>query len=154
MLKPGQPAPDFHLQGHDGREHSLSDFRGKKLVLYFYPKDMTPGCTDEACQFRDRHESMIEEKAAVAGISPDPPEKHKLFAEKHRLPFLLLSDETRKTAKAYKAWGKKQMYGKEYEGILRTTFIIDPKGNIAHVFEKVKVTGHAEKVFAVLQEMK
>jgi peroxiredoxin Q/BCP len=151
MLKTGQPAPDFHLPGHDGKIYSLSGFKGKFVVLYFYPKDMTSGCTTEACEFRDRHDDLIRRKAVVIGVSPDPLQKHVQFIDKHQLPYLLLSDEDHKTAKAYKVWGKKKMYGREYEGILRTTFIIDPNGIIIRIFEKVKVTGHAGEVLAALQ---
>lgn len=154
MLKTGQPAPDFSLPGHDGVIHTLSGYKGKTVVLYFYPKDMTPGCTDEACQFRDIHDRLLREKAVVIGVSPDPPEKHVRFIEKYQLPFLLLSDQDHKTARAYKAWGKKKMYGKEYQGILRTTFIIGPEGNIAHIFEKVKVTGHAAEILETMKSFK
>lgn len=151
MLKPGQPAPDFNLTGHDGKEYSLSGFRGKTIILYFYPKDMTPGCTDEACQFRDYHAAANARQAVIIGVSPDPPAKHKQFADKYQLPFLLLSDTDHKTARAYKAWGKKKLYGKEYEGVLRTTVIIDPQGIIVRVFEKVKVAGHAADVLNAIE---
>lgn len=153
MLKIHQPAPDFRLPDASGTFHALSDFRGHTVVLYFYPKDMTSGCTDEACQFRDHHSEIQSLGAVILGISPDPPEKHKRFIEKHHLPFILLSDEKHQIAKVYQVWGKKKMYGKETEGIHRTTFIIDAEGRIRHIFEKVKVAGHAEEVFQKLKAL-
>jgi len=152
MPKPGQVAPDFELPSDRGEKIRLSDFRGKKVVLYFYPKDMTSGCTKEACSFRDNYPQYEEQGAVILGVSPDSPQSHVRFKSKYNLPFLLLSDEDHKVAEQYGVWGEKQMYGRAYQGILRTTFVIDEEGKIAKVFTKVKPEGHGEEVLGVLAD--
>ncbi|MFC4619260.1 thioredoxin-dependent thiol peroxidase [Camelliibacillus cellulosilyticus] len=147
MLKAGQKAPDFTLESTTGEEISLSDFKGKNVVLYFYPKDMTPGCTTEACDFRDRHEDLLKLGAVVLGISPDPVAEHQKFTEKHGLPFPLLADTDHQVAETYGSWQLKKNFGKEYMGIQRSTFVIDKDGNIAKVWPKVKVEGHVQDVY-------
>src|SRR5712692_6300749 len=149
-LEDGIKAPDFTLQSLDGKEISLKDFRGKKVVLYFYPKDMTPGCTVEACSFRDNIGLLRKKGAEVLGVSIDDIESHKKFAQKYNLQFPLLSDEKKEVVTRYGVWKEKSMYGKKYMGIERTTFIIDEKGNIAHIFPKVKVEGHTEEILNAL----
>ena len=151
MLKPGQKAPDFKLTDTNGDTVVLSELLGQKVVLYFYPKDDTPGCTKEACSFNDDIKKFKKKKIAVFGISPDDNKSHLKFTEKFSLGFPLLSDTDHKVAEKYGAWGKKKLYGREYDGILRSTFIIDEKGYIQHVFDKVKVEIHAEEVLAVIQ---
>lgn len=150
MLKAGDRAPEFTLETADGKKLSLKDFKGKKIVLYFYPKDMTPGCTKETCSFSENIARLRKKGAEVIGVSADSVSSHKKFTEKYGLQFPLLSDESKKTLKAYGVWKEKSMYGKKYMGIERTTFIIEEKGKIAHVFEKVKVDGHTEEVLGVL----
>ena len=145
-------APDFTLPASNGEHVTLSQFRGKYVVLYFYPKDMTPGCTTEACHFRDHYETLTKLGAVVIGISPDSLERHKKFIEKHNLPFLLLSDEKQDVAKAYHVWKLKKNFGKEYMGIERSTFLIDPNGHIIKEWRKVKVNGHVEEVLGALKE--
>lgn len=150
MLKVGDKAPAFTLKDDTGSPVSLRDFKGKKVVLYFYPKDLTPGCTVEACDFRDASVQMKKKKAVVLGVSKDPVSMHEKFRDKHELNFPLLSDEDGKVCEAYGVWQQKSMYGKKYMGISRTTFVIGPTGKIEHVFEKVKVKGHSEEVLNVL----
>lgn len=151
MLKSGDKAPDFKLLNDKGEEVSLSQFLGKKeVVLYFYPKDNTPGCTTEACSFRDNIPKFTSKNAVILGISPDSVKSHQGFIQKQKLNFNLLSDPESKVAKAYGAWGEKSMYGKKYMGILRTTFLIGKDGKIKKVFEKVKPEGHAQEVLAAL----
>jgi len=151
MLKVGDKAPDFKLLNDKGEEVSLSQFAGKKeVVLYFYPKDNTPGCTTEACSFRDNIPKFTSKSAVILGISPDSVKSHQGFIQKQKLNFNLLSDPEGKVAKAYGAWGEKSMYGKKYMGILRTTFLIGKDGKIKKVFEKVKPEGHAQEVLAAL----
>jgi peroxiredoxin Q/BCP len=150
MLKPGNIAPEFTLLSHKNETITLSTLRGKKVVLYFYPKDDTSGCTKEACGFRDNLPKIETQKAIILGVSPDSVESHQKFIKKYDLNFTLLSDTEHQVAEAYGVWGEKQMYGKNYWGILRTTFIINEKGVIEHVFEKVKVDGHAEEVLVKL----
>jgi len=151
MLKVGDKAPDFTLKSDHDKEVSLKDFLGKSdVVLYFYPKDNTPGCTKEACSFRDNIQPIQAKNAVVLGISPDSVKSHQSFVKKQNLNFTLLSDPDNKVAEAYGAWGEKSMYGKKYMGILRSTFVIGKDGNIKHVFEKVKPDGHAEEVIQVL----
>jgi len=151
MLKPGDKAPTFTLKSDKGEDVSLSDFIGKSdVVLYFYPKDNTSGCTKEACSFRDNIELIQTKNAVVLGVSPDSLKSHQNFINKQNLNFTLLSDPDHKVAEAYGAWGEKKMYGKTYWGILRTTFVIGKNGIIKHVFEKVKPDSHAEEVLAVL----
>lgn len=146
MLQPGTKAPTFSLPDQDGKIHSLSDYAGKKVLLYFYPKDDTPGCTTEACEFRDGYEEFQKMGLVVLGVSKDSIKSHKKFAEKFSLPFPLLSDESGEVIRAYGSWGKKKFMGREYEGILRNSFLIDEKGAIAKVYESVKPKEHAEEV--------
>jgi peroxiredoxin Q/BCP len=150
MLKAGDQAPDFKAATDSGEAVSLKDFRGKKVVLYFYPKDNTPGCTREACDFRDAISRFKKKGVVVLGISPDSIESHKKFKAKFELPFPLLADEDHKIAEAYGAWGEKSMYGKKFLGIIRSTFLIDEKGKIAEAFEKVKVDGHVDQLLGTV----
>lgn len=149
-LKIGENAPKFALTAGDGTNHALSDFRGKKVVLYFYPKDDTPGCTREACSFRDRWSLLRRKGAVVIGISVDSPESHKKFVEKYDLPFLLLSDDKKKVVRAYGVWKEKSLYGRKFMGTERTTVVVDEKGKIASIFPKVRVDGHVDEVLATL----
>lgn len=149
-LKVGDKAPDFSLPTGGGEVLALKDFRGKKVVLYFYPKDNTSGCTKEACSFRDNMGPLKKKGAVVLGVSADSVDSHRKFAEKFDLPFPLLSDEKKEMLKSYGVWKQKSMYGKKYYGIERTTFIIDEKGKIAQIFPKVKVDGHTEEILRVL----
>ncbi|WP_181350726.1 thioredoxin-dependent thiol peroxidase [Thalassobacillus sp. CUG 92003] len=151
-LEKGNQAPDFELKANNGETVRLSDYQGKNVVLYFYPKDMTPGCTTEACDFRDHHESFAELDAVILGISPDPVESHEKFINKHDLPFLLLADEDHEAAEKYGVWKLKNNFGKEYYGIERSTFIIDKEGNLAEEFRKVKVEGHVEAALNYIKE--
>jgi peroxiredoxin Q/BCP len=151
MLKQGDKAPAFALPADDGSTIALKDLKGKKVVLYFYPKDDTSGCTKEACGFRDSWKDVQRLGAVVLGVSPDGLVSHGKFKKKYSLPFPLLADESHEVAEAYGAWGEKSMYGKKYMGILRSTFIIDEQGRIAKVFEKVKPEGHAAEVLAALE---
>lgn len=150
MLKVGSKAPDFRLPASDGSIISLSDLKGKKVVLYFYPKDDTPGCTKEACSFRDNLSRVKKKGAVVLGISKDSSASHQKFSEKYDLSFPLLSDEKLEVIKSYGAWLQKSMMGRKFMGIERTTFVIDEKGIISHIFPKVKVEGHAEEVLKIL----
>ena len=150
MLKAGDRAPDFSGTDQNGKSIRLSDYKGSKVVLYFYPKDMTPGCTVEACAFRDGHGALRKKGAVVLGVSKDGAASHKKFIEKHELPFSLISDESGEIVKAYGAWGEKSMYGKKYMGILRITYVIGADGRIAAVFPKVKPATHADEVLAAL----
>lgn len=152
MVKAGQKAPDFALLASDGTRTRLREFRGKRVILYFYPKDHTPGCTREACDFRDNFTRLNKLHVAVIGVSPDSPRSHQRFAEKHALPFLLLSDEAKEVAKTYGVWKKKKLYGREFMGISRTTFIIDAAGTVLQVFENVKVRGHVERIIEYLTQ--
>ena len=136
-LKPGDPAPDFALSDQDDKPVKLKDFRGKRLVVYFYPKADTPGCTTQSCALRDAHPGLKKLKAAVVGISPDTPAKQKKFDDKYDLGFPLLADENHKVASAWGVWGDKTMYGKKFKGIIRSAFVVDEKGRIAGAFYKV-----------------
>lgn len=149
-LPSGIPAPVFTLPDETGTLRSLSDFRGAPVVLYFYPKDDTPGCTVEACSFRDGYAEYRRAGVTVLGISPDSSKKHTRFIEKFSLPFPLLADEDHKVCELYQVWGPKKFMGREYEGVYRTTYLIDAAGNIARVFENVKPEGHAEEVLAAV----
>lgn len=151
MLKPGDKAPDFKLTADNGKTVSLKDFKDKKVVLYFYPKDMTSGCTAEACDFRDNIKKIEKNNAVVLGVSADDTQSHIKFKDKYDLPFTLLSDESKKMLEDYGVWQEKSMYGRKYMGIVRTTFIIDGKGKIEKVYEKVKVAGHVEDIISSLQ---
>jgi len=151
MLKEGLKAPAFTLPDSNGEKVSLKDFAGKKIVLYFYPKDNTSGCTSEACAFRDEFLNFKKLKAAVLGVSADSVESHKKFSDKHELPFILLSDTDKKVLEKYGVWKEKSMYGRKYMGIERTTVVIDENGKIVKIFPKVKVTGHVEEVLRVLK---
>lgn len=151
-LEIGQAAPDFTLKASSGQEVSLSDYKGKNIVLYFYPKDMTPGCTTQACDFRDQHEQFADVNAVIIGISPDPIERHHKFIEKHGLPFILLADEENIAAELYGVWKLKKNFGKEYMGIERSTFIIDQSGNLVNEWRKVKVKGHVEEALQYIRE--
>lgn len=145
-FEPGQTVPDFTLPSSSGKDVSLSDFKGKKVVLYFYPKDMTPTCTTESCDFRDASEDFKSADTVIVGISPDPVSRHLKFIEKHGLPFLLLSDEEHTVAEKYGVWKLKKMYGKSYMGVERSTFLIDEQGKLIKEWRKVKVKGHIEDV--------
>ena len=148
----GKQVEDFTLLNHSGEEVSLSDYKGKHVVLYFYPKDMTPGCTTEACDFRDQHESFAELDAVILGISPDPVKSHQKFIDKHDLPFMLLADEDHKVAEDFGVWKLKKNFGKEYYGIERSTFIIDKDGTLQKEYRKVKVDGHVEDALTFIKE--
>jgi peroxiredoxin Q/BCP len=152
MLKVGDTAPEFELESDTGEKVKLSSLRGKKVVLYFYPKDNTPGCTTEACELRDRQPRLQRRGAVVLGVSPDSVKSHQKFKAKYDLPFPLLADTDHSVAEAYGAWGEKKMYGKTYQGILRTTFIIDENGTVEQVFEKVKPKGHGDQVLEAVQK--
>jgi peroxiredoxin Q/BCP len=152
-IEEGSKAPDFTLPTHDGTKLKLSSLRGKPVVLYFYPKDDTPGCTKEACGFRDAKLQLGKHKAVVLGVSPDSPESHEQFRTKYKLPFTLLADEGHAVAEKYGAWREKNMYGKKSMGIARSTFIIDADGTVAKVFKAVKADGHAEQVLAALADL-
>ena len=148
--KEGGKAPDFKAVAHDGSPVRLSDFKGRPVVLYFYPKDDTPGCTVEACGFRDLHGQLRRHKAVVLGVSPDSPGKHEKFRAKFDLPFTLIADEQHAVAEKYGVWREKSMYGRVYMGVARTTFVIDAGGKIAKVFEAVKPKDHDQEVLAVI----
>jgi peroxiredoxin Q/BCP len=151
MPDAGSKAPDFTLPTDDGSSVSLTDFAGKKVVLYFYPKDDTSGCTTQACEFRDSWRAVQQAGAIVLGVSPDGVASHQKFRDKYDLPFPLLADEDHAVAARYGVWGEKSMYGRKYFGILRTTFVIDEDGRIVRVFEKVTPKGHAAEVLAALE---
>ncbi|MCW5876862.1 MAG: thioredoxin-dependent thiol peroxidase [Anaerolineales bacterium] len=149
----GQMAPDFSLNDETGKAHKLSDYRGQTVVLYFYPKDDTPGCTQQACDFRDSHQRYLAQGAVVLGVSPDSEASHQKFKIKHDLPFPLLADPDHAVCELYGVWQEKSMYGKKYFGVVRTTFVIDPEGRVAKIFEKVKVPEHSSKVLDVLESL-
>jgi len=149
-LQIGDKAPDFKGVDQNENSISLSSFAGKNLIVYFYPKDDTPGCTAEACDLRDNYQMWIDKGYAVVGISPDSVASHQKFAQKYTLPFPLIADPEKKIIKAYGAWGLKKLYGKEYEGLLRMTFVIDEKGVITRIFEKVKTKEHTQQILKTL----
>ncbi len=151
MLEAGAQAPDFELLDHQGQRIRLRDLRGKRVVLYFYPRDGTPGCTREACSFRDVYAKLQKAGVVVLGVSPDPPESHARFRERHHLPFPLLSDPEGKVAQAYGAWAQKTLYGRKRWGVARTTFLVGPDGTVERVWRRVKPDGHGEEVLAALQ---
>jgi peroxiredoxin Q/BCP len=148
----GALAPDFNLQDEAGTFRRLSDYRGSPVVLYFYPKDDTPGCTTEACNFRDGYGEFLRAGVVILGISPDPVKSHADFKAKFDLPFTLLADFDHKVCDMYQVWGRKKFMGREYDGVFRTTFVISPVGKIIKVFENVKPEGHSQEVLAALQE--
>ncbi|PFO07247.1 thioredoxin-dependent thiol peroxidase [Bacillus sp. AFS076308] len=148
----GVQAPDFELRATNGENVSLADFRGKNIVLYFYPKDMTPGCTTQACDFRDYHQSFTELDCVILGVSPDSQVKHEKFIEKYNLPFLLLVDDEHKVSETYEVWKLKKNFGKEYMGIERSTFVIDKEGKLVKEWRKVKVQGHVEEALQYVKE--
>ena len=150
MPEIGEKAPDFTAMSDAGEEVSLSSLRGKKVVLYFYPRDDTPGCTTEACDFRDRAEALAAKDAVVLGVSTDSVASHEKFKAKHALPFTLLADPNKELVNAYGVYQEKKQYGRSYMGTVRTTFVIDPDGTITNVFERVRVNGHADAVLASL----
>lgn len=151
-LKEGDVAPDFSLSSSLGKSISLKDYRGKKLILYFYPKDDTPGCTKEACTFRDELKKFEKANAVILGVSSDDLDSHQKFIDKYNLSFPLLSDTDTKVSQTYGTYKLKSMYGKKYWGIVRTTFLIDERGKIEKIFPKVKVEGHSEELLALLQK--
>jgi thioredoxin-dependent peroxiredoxin len=148
----GMLAPDFALEANNGETVKLADFKGTNVVLYFYPKDMTPGCTTEACDFRDQIQQFTAVNAVVLGVSPDPVERHQKFIEKYGLPFLLLADPDHQVAEAYGVWMLKKNFGKEYMGIVRSTFIIDKDGKLVKEWRKVQVKGHVEEALTYIKE--
>lgn len=150
MVALGEMVPDFTLEGSNGEHIKLSDFQGKNVVLYFYPKDMTPGCTTEACDFRDAYGLFKEKDTIILGVSPDPINKHVKFIEKHDLQFLLLVDEDHKVAELYDVWKLKKNFGKEYMGIERSTFLINKDRELVKEWRKVKVKGHIEEILSYL----
>jgi len=149
-LKEGQKAPEFTAADQDGNTISLGQFAGKKVVLYFYPKDDTPGCTAEACDFRDNYQGLKAKDIVVLGVSTDDEKSHQKFAAKHSLPFTLLADTDKKIVEAYGVWGEKNMYGKKYMGTNRTTFVIDENGAIAHIIKKVDTKNSTAQILELL----
>jgi len=154
MVEEGKKAPAVTLKNQDGKKISLNDFKGKNIVLYFYPKDNTSGCTLEACNFRDEFPDFKKLKAVILGVSPDSVESHKKFAEKYNLPFHLLNDEKKQVLEKYGVWKEKNMYGRKYMGVERSTFIIDKTGKVRKIFRKVKVADHNKEVMEALKELK
>ena len=149
-ISAGIPAPDFMLLDETGVQRKLSDYRGKPVVLYFYPKDDTPGCTTEACNFRNDYSQYEQAGVVILGVSPDSPQKHAKFKAKYHLPFTLLADEQHAICELYGVWGPKKFMGREYDGVYRTTFLIDAEGQIVKVFEKVKPEEHSDEVLAAI----
>jgi peroxiredoxin Q/BCP len=150
LLKEGDVAPLFEATDYNGNKISLAALKGKKVILYFYPKDDTPGCTAEACDLRDNYSALLTKGFAIVGVSADSEASHKKFKEKYELPFPLFSDEDKKIIKDYGVWGEKSMYGKTYEGIIRTTYIISKEGKIEHVFDKVDTKNHTMQILQAL----
>ncbi|GKS11181.1 thioredoxin-dependent thiol peroxidase [Paenibacillus chitinolyticus] len=151
-INTGQQAPDFELPANNGQQVKLSDFKGKKVVLYFYPKDMTPACTTQACDFRDKHPEFESLNAVILGVSTDSLKRHEKFIDKYSLPFLLLADEDHAVSEIYGVWKEKSMYGKTFMGIERSTFLIDEEGILVKEWRKVKVKGHIEEALTYLKE--
>lgn len=149
-LEANQSAPEFTLLDETGTEQTLSAYRGKWVVLYFYPKDDTPGCTTEACSFRDGYGEYARAGVVILGVSPDSPKSHAKFKEKHALPFTLLSDTDHAVCELYGVWGRKKFMGREYDGVFRTTFLINPEGIIVKTFNNVKPDGHATEVLSAI----
>jgi thioredoxin-dependent peroxiredoxin len=150
-LKEGDKAPDFAAKDQNGKTISLADFKGKTVILYFYPKDDTPGCTAEACDFRDNYQSLVGKGFEVIGVSTDDEKSHKKFETKYNLPFPLIADESKEIVEAYGVWGEKNMYGKVYMGTIRTTFIIDANGIIQKIINKVDTKASSQQVLDILQ---
>lgn len=153
MPKVGDKAPEFNLPDQNGKIHNLSDYKGKWVLVYFYPKDFTPGCTTEACTLRDAFPNFTKTKAEVLGISIDSVESHKKFAEHYEIPFTLLADSEKKVVNLYGVWGKKKFLGREFFGTLRTSFLVNPQGKIAKVYEKVNPVVHAKQVLKDLETL-
>jgi peroxiredoxin Q/BCP len=153
MLKEGNKAPAFNLPGNDGNKHRLSDYLGKKVVLYFYPRDNTPGCTTEACDFRDNMAKLKRQDTVVFGVSKDSIASHEKFVAKHELNFILLADEDTKVHEKYGCWGEKSMYGKKFMGCIRSTYLIDEKGKLAKSWIKVRVKGHVDDVMESIKAL-
>ncbi|WP_286209383.1 thioredoxin-dependent thiol peroxidase [Dubosiella newyorkensis] len=153
MLEVGTKAPDFTLQDQDGKDVSLSDFKGKKVILYFYPKDNTSGCTKQACAFKELYPDFMEKDAIVLGVSKDSVASHKKFQEKYELPFELLSDPGHKVIEQYDVWKEKSMYGKKYMGIVRSTYLIDEEGKIEKALEKVKPQQNPEQMLKLVEDL-
>ena len=151
LRKVGEKAPDFTAKDQEGKNVSLSDYRGKKVILYFYPKDSTPGCTTEACDFRDNYASLTSKGFEVIGVSADSEKSHQKFIAKHKLPFTLISDPEKEVINKYGAWGKKKFMGREFDGILRVTYVIDEDGNIEQVIDKVKTKEASKQVLETLE---
>ena len=154
MIEAGKKAPTFSLKSQDGKAVKLADFAGKPVVLYFYPKDNTPGCTTEACDFRDQHSKLEKAGAVVLGVSPDKDTTHAKFAGKFGLPFTLLADTEHEVAEKYGSWGEKSLYGRKFMGIIRSTFLIGKDGKVAKVWPKVKVAGHVDEVLEAVKSLK
>jgi peroxiredoxin Q/BCP len=154
MVETGKPAPDFALSDQHGKQVTLSKLRGSPVVLYFYPKDDTSGCTKEACAFRDAYAEYQKAGARILGVSPDGADSHARFVKKYELPFTLLADPETKVCASFGVWKEKSMYGKKYMGVERTTFVIDSKGIVRHIFPKVKVDGHSEQVLEAVRACK
>ncbi|MFB6367436.1 thioredoxin-dependent thiol peroxidase [Paenibacillus elgii] len=152
QLQPGQPVPDFTLTAGSGESVTLSQFRGKYVVLYFYPKDMTPTCTEESCQFRDYNGQFKALNSEVIGISPDDLKSHGKFADKYELPFPLLSDPDHEVCELFGVWQLKKMYGREYMGVVRSTFVFDPQGKLVHEWRGVRIKGHVEQVLEAVKQ--
>jgi peroxiredoxin Q/BCP len=146
VLSAGKTAPDFKLSDSNGDIHKLSDYHGETIVLYFYPKDDTPGCTKEACSFRDSYKDFKDAGVEVIGVSPDSEKSHSKFIDKYELPFILLSDPDHQVCEVFGVWGLKKSFGREYEGVYRTTFVIGPDGKIKRVFDNVKPSDHSQEV--------
>jgi len=151
-IQPGIPAPEFEMLDDTNTLRKLSDYRGRNVILYFYPKDDTPGCTKEACNFRDDYSAYEKAGVVILGVSPDDVKSHVKFKNKFQLPFPLLADEGHKVCDMYEVWGMKKFMGKEYEGVLRTTFLIDTEGNISQTFENVRPVNHSAEVLKIIAE--
>ena len=151
-LKEGDKAPDFNITDQTGKVHKIDDYKGKKLILYFYPKDLTPGCTVESCNLRDNYESLKKDGFEVIGVSADDEKKHQKFIDKHDLPFNLLADTNKEVLNNYGVWGEKKFMGKVYDGIHRTTFVIDEKGVIIKIINKVKTKNHTQQILDELND--
>ena len=151
IIEVGQQAPDFMLSDENGQIHNLSDYQGKYVLLYFYPKDDTPGCTKEACNFRDDYSQYDDANVIILGVSPDSPQSHAKFKSKYNLPFTLLADEDHKVCELFGVWGPKKSFGKEYEGVHRTTYLINPDGRIQKVYKKVSPANHSVEVLDELR---